>query len=87
MNVYYVDASAWVKLYLTEPGSNEVSSLFNELSREQLASTGLGYVEVASTLARQQTARKLNTHAATIESRLEGFNRNLNHIGVDRSSR
>lgn len=62
MNLYYLDSSAWVKLYLTEHGTDEVVCLFNELSREQLASTGSGYVEVASALARQQTVRKLDAH-------------------------
>jgi predicted nucleic acid-binding protein len=54
-----LDASAWVKRYLDEPGTQSVLSLFGE----PLASTILGYVEVASTLARQQAARKLSAGA------------------------
>ncbi len=49
--VYYLDASAWVKRYFAEAGSAWVHSLF---SREiTLASTVLGYIEVAASLARR----------------------------------
>lgn len=56
MNLYYLDASAWVKRYLEEPGTGNVLRLFEA----QLASTGLGYIEVASTLVRQQAVHRLS---------------------------
>ena len=58
MSVYYLDSSAWVKRYFEEPGSGWVMLLFDE--RERLASSNLGYVEVASALARQQESRNLD---------------------------
>ena len=83
MNMYYLDSSAWVKLYLTEPGTNEISHLFNELSREQLASTGLGYVEVTSALARQQTARKINARALyQLQQQLKSDWKDLTEISI-----
>ena len=50
--LYYLDASAWVKRYFAEAGSAWMHTLF---AREEssLASTVLGYVEVAATLARR----------------------------------
>lgn len=49
--VYYLDASAWVKRYFVEAGSSWMQSLFGR--EVTLASTALGYVEVAATLARR----------------------------------
>jgi predicted nucleic acid-binding protein len=49
--VYYLDASAWVKRYFTETGSAWVQSLFR--GEITLASTALGYIEVAASLARR----------------------------------
>ena len=57
MSLYYLDASAWVKRYLEERGTQQVQQLFDT---QPLASTGLGYIEVASTLVRQQTMRRLD---------------------------
>jgi hypothetical protein len=49
--LYYLDASVWVKRYFAEAGSAWVHSLFH---REiTLASTILGYLEVAAALARR----------------------------------
>lgn len=63
MSVYYLDFSAWVKRYFEEPGSGRIAQLFD--GRERLASTGLGYVEVASAVARQQASRSLTQHEMT----------------------
>lgn len=49
--VYYLDASAWVKRHFPEPGSAWIQTLFD--SQVTLASSVLGYVEVAATLARR----------------------------------
>ena len=58
MNLYYLDSSAWLKRYLLEPGSDRMKLLFE--SGDSLASSVLGYIEVASALARQQAPRKLD---------------------------
>jgi predicted nucleic acid-binding protein len=54
--IYYLDSSAWVKRYFAEAGSSWMHSLFK--SELALASTALGYVEVAATIARRNTARQ-----------------------------
>jgi uncharacterized protein len=52
--LYYLDSSAWVKRYFTEAGSAWVATVFRrEIS---LASSVLGYIEVAPTLARRRHA-------------------------------
>ncbi|NOZ56443.1 MAG: type II toxin-antitoxin system VapC family toxin [Calditrichaeota bacterium] len=51
MTVYYLDASAWVKRYFLEEGTEWVQSLFTEGTL--LASASLGFVEVIATLARK----------------------------------
>lgn len=57
MNLFYLDSSAWLKRYFQEPGSEWMLRRFE--SGGPLASSVLGYVEVASALARQQAPRKL----------------------------
>jgi uncharacterized protein len=49
--VYYLDSSAWVKRYFAEAGSSWVQTLFHR--QVTLATSALGYVEVAATLARR----------------------------------
>ena len=53
--LYYLDSSAWVKRYFAEAGSSWMRALFARGGN--LASTALGYVEVAAALARRDTAR------------------------------
>lgn len=55
--VYYLESSAWVKRYFAEAGSVWVHGLFR---REiTLATTVLGYIEVAATLARRSQSGSL----------------------------
>jgi predicted nucleic acid-binding protein len=49
--VYYLDSSAWIKRYLHEDGSSFVTRLFR--SKEHLACSILGLVEVNATVARR----------------------------------
>ena len=58
MTLFYLDSSAWLKRYFQEAGSGWVMRRFER--GEPLASSVLGYVEVTSALARQQTSRKLD---------------------------
>ncbi len=55
MSVYYLDSSAWVKRYFTEPGSAWVHGLFAK--KESLVCVSLGFVEVCAALARQFALR------------------------------
>ncbi len=58
MTVYYLDSSAWVKRYLSEPGSAWVRRLFD--GKEPLACCPLGCNEVAAAIARQQGVQKIS---------------------------
>jgi len=58
VSVFYLDSSAWLKRYFQEPGTPWIQRLFE--SEERLASSILGYVEVASALTRQQVPRELD---------------------------
>lgn len=51
MSLNYLDASAWVKRYFEEPGSEALDRMFEEGT---VASSSLGYVEVAAAVARQR---------------------------------
>lgn len=55
MSLNYLDASAWVKRYFEEPGSEAVDRMFEEGT---VASSSLGYVEVAAAVARQRARGK-----------------------------
>ena len=58
MKVDYLDASAWVKRYYQEPGTEATQALFVEGA--VLACASLGIVEVLATLARKRKARQIN---------------------------
>ena len=51
MNLLYLDTSAWIKRYATEPGREAVEAVF--AARTGLASSALGYVEAHAALARR----------------------------------
>ncbi|MGE0540292.1 MAG: type II toxin-antitoxin system VapC family toxin [Dehalococcoidia bacterium] len=57
MIIYYLDASAWVKRYVREPGSDWIQDLF--VQQPLLACASLGYVEVMATLSRKSRAGEL----------------------------
>ncbi len=70
MTLCYLDSSAWLKRYFHEPGTGSVMRLFE--SGDPLASSVVGYVEVASALARQQASRKLDQEKlARVQQQLE----------------
>jgi predicted nucleic acid-binding protein len=70
VTVFYLDSSAWLKRYFLEPGSDWMTRLFQ--SGDPLASSVLGYIEVASALARQQVPRKLDEQGlARLQQQLE----------------
>jgi hypothetical protein len=70
VTLFYLDSSAWLKRYFREPGSGWMVRLFQ--SGVPLASSVLGYIEVASALARQQMPRKLDEEKlARLQQQLE----------------
>ena len=54
MTFYYLDASAWVKRYHQEIGTDWVRDLFRR--KQPLACASIGLVEVIATLARKRKA-------------------------------
>lgn len=69
MRFFYLDASAWVKRYFAEAGSERLDSLFDEGT---LVSSSLGYLETAAALSRQRRSRKLDEQElSTLESKLD----------------
>jgi uncharacterized protein len=70
VTIHYLDASAWVKRYFQEEGSDRVRRLFQR--NEALSSSWLGYVEVSATIARQSTARNIGeTQRLSMEAQLD----------------
>ena len=57
-NVYF-DASALVKLYSNEAGTDLVKELFNRLTTEKMYCSMIGMLEVVSILVRKQNAHRL----------------------------
>lgn len=58
MKIVYLDASAWVKRYYQEQGTEEIQALFVEGAI--LACASLGLVEVLATLSRKFKAQQIN---------------------------
>lgn len=50
----YLDSSAWVKLFISEPGAKQVQTLWN--AAEGACCVSIGYVEVCAALARRLPA-------------------------------
>ena len=57
MILYYLDASAWVKRYFQEQGTDWIQTLFAQNSN--MACASLGVVEVMATLARKRKAGEI----------------------------
>jgi uncharacterized protein len=56
--LYYLDASAWVKRYYAEKGTEWVQDLFSR--NELMACATLGVIEVTATLSRKRKAQEIN---------------------------
>ena len=61
MIFYYLDASAWVKRYYRDSGTNSIQGLF--AAEQKLACASLGFIEVMATLARKRKARDIDSAA------------------------
>lgn len=57
MIFHYLDASAWVKRYYQESGTDWIQNLFAQ--NETLVCASLGLVEVMATLSRKRKAREI----------------------------
>ena len=58
MTLYFLDASAWVKRYFHEAGSDYVISLFEQ--NNLLSACTLGLIEVNATAARKRSAGNID---------------------------
>lgn len=58
MIIHYLDASAWVKRYVREPGSDWIQDLFAQ--QPLLACASLGFIEVMATLSRKSRAGEID---------------------------
>jgi len=55
--IAYLDASAWVKRYVQEPGTEWIQDLF--IRQPLLACASLGFIEVMATLSRKRKAGEI----------------------------
>jgi uncharacterized protein len=55
--VSYLDASAWVKRYVRESGTDWIENLFDR--QPQFACASLGFIEVLATLSRKRRAGEI----------------------------
>jgi predicted nucleic acid-binding protein len=76
VSLFYLDASAWVKRYVQEPGSAWVHGLFDR--QERIASSTLGYLEVTAALSR----RLSQADFARVEPRLETDWQNMARLPI-----
>ena len=62
MSIYYLDASAWLKRYFEEAGSERMAELFEASFDEGniLATSTLAYVEAAALIGQQRAASRLD---------------------------
>ncbi len=67
MIFYYLDASAWVKRYYNEAGTNWVQDLFAR--NEVIACASLGLIEVMATLSRKRKAREITAAQFKLKAR------------------
>ncbi len=63
---YYLDSSAWVKVYITEPGTPWITTVFNagiayNTPLYQLSSASIAVVEVAAAITRHKRTGKITS--------------------------
>jgi uncharacterized protein len=76
--LYYLDTSALVKLYVREPGTEQVLRLARGAAANQIAVLALAQVEIHSALRRRERAGEIAS-AAVIQL-LERFHRHLEAV-------
>lgn len=60
MRIYYLDASAFAKHYLIEPGSKWISGLLKRSAQDRFLSTELIGVEVVCAIARAEREKRIS---------------------------
>ena len=78
MALYYLDTSALVKLYVREPGTEQVLRLARSASANQLAVLALAQVEIRSALRRRERAGEIA--GTVVLELLERFQRHLEAV-------
>ncbi|MGB7584464.1 MAG: type II toxin-antitoxin system VapC family toxin [Terriglobales bacterium] len=78
MALYYLDTSALVKLYLREPGTEQMVRLAGRAAGNQLAVLSLSQVEIRSTLRRRERAGDIT--GAVVAHLLDAFQRHLEGV-------
>jgi len=76
--LYYLDTSALAKLYLREPGTEQMLRLASRAAGNQLAVLSLSQVEIRSTLRRRERAGDISN--AVVVQLLVAFQRHLEGI-------
>jgi predicted nucleic acid-binding protein len=75
---YYLDTSALAKLYLREPGTEQMLRLAGRSAGNQLAVLSLAQVEIRSTLRRRERSGDITS--AVVAQLLDAFQRHLEGI-------
>ncbi len=78
MGLYYLDTSALVKLYVREPGTEQVLRLASGAAGNQLAVLSLAQVEIRSALRRRERAGEIAGMA--VIQLLERFQRHMEAV-------
>lgn len=78
MALYYLDTSALVKLYVREPGTEQVLRLASGTAGNQLAVLALDQVEIRSALRRRERAGEIG--GTVVIQLLERFQRHLEAV-------
>ena len=78
MALYYLDTSALVKLYVREPGTEQVLRLARGAAANQIAVLALAQVEIHSALRRRERAGEIAS--AAVVQLLERFHRHLEAV-------
>ena len=66
MALYYLDTSALVKLYVREPGSDQLLEIAGNLSENRLALLALSPVEARSAIRRRERAGDIEPSAVAV---------------------
>lgn len=61
MRIYYLDASAFVKHYLAEPGSAWINEIISQSTQDRFVSAELVSVEVVCAIARAEREERIST--------------------------
>ena len=78
MGLYYLDTSALVKLYVREPGTEQLLRLASEITGNHLAILALAQVEIRSALRRRERAGEIA--GMVVSQLLDRFQRHLESV-------